>query len=63
MSLPDRRVFLALLVLALASRLVWALWIHPTDDYVFRDMRGYWDNARQLVEHGRSAGPAACRWA
>jgi len=48
---PDRRVLLALLILALASRLVWALWIHPTTDYVFRDMKGYIDNARWLVEH------------
>lgn len=49
---PDRRVLLTLLVLALASRLAWGGWIHPTIDYLFRDMRGYWHNARQLVEHG-----------
>lgn len=49
---PDRRVLLALLILAVASRLAWAVWLHPTLEYLFRDMRGYWQNARHLVEHG-----------
>lgn len=49
---PDRRVLLALVILAVSSRLAWAVWIHPTVEYLFRDMRGYWLNARELALHG-----------
>lgn len=52
MRAPNPRVLLALGSLALASRLAWALWVHPPEDYVFRDMLGYVHNARHLVEHG-----------
>jgi len=46
---------LVLTGLALASRLAWALWIHPPGDYVFRDMQGYLYSARYVVEHGLTA--------
>lgn len=52
---PNRRLLLALTGLALASRLAWALWIHPPGDYVFRDMEGYMYSARHVVEHGFAA--------
>jgi len=52
---PNRRFLLVLTGLALASRLAWALWIHPPSDYVFRDMQGYMYSARYVVEHGLAA--------
>ncbi len=49
---PDRRMLLALVVLALLTRLVWVLWIHPPADYVFSDMKKYVLRAQDLVAHG-----------
>jgi hypothetical protein len=43
---------LVLTGLALLTRLVWALWVHPADEFVFRDMRGYVVHASALVEDG-----------
>lgn len=47
----------ALAVLAVASRLLWALWLHPTEQHVFKDMSGYVAHARYLVEHGLRVEP------
>lgn len=52
---PNRPLLLALIGLALASRLAWALWIHPPGDFVFRDMEGYLYSARHVLEHGFTA--------
>lgn len=49
---PDRRFLLALVVLALLTRLLWGLWLHPPGDYVFSDMKKYVDRAQDLAEHG-----------
>lgn len=49
---PDRRFLLVLVVLALLTRLVWVLWVHPPGDYVFSDMKKYVERAQDLVEHG-----------
>ena len=48
----DRRFLLVLVVLALVTRLVWVLWIHPPGDYVFSDMRKYVDRAEDLALYG-----------
>jgi len=52
MHAPGRRVLLALTLLALASRLVWALVVHPTWDFVFRDMNAFVTHAQRLLAHG-----------
>jgi hypothetical protein len=49
---PDRRFLLILVALAVLTRLVWVLWVHPNDDYVYSDMGKYVDRARDLAEHG-----------
>lgn len=52
MTAPNRRLLLALAVLALASRVAWVLWVHPPQDFDFKDMHVYLEYARRLVEHG-----------
>lgn len=49
---PDRRILLVLVVLAVLTRLVWVLWLHPPGEYVFSDMKMYVERARDLAEHG-----------
>lgn len=49
---PDRRFLLILVVLALATRLLWVLWVHPSSDYVFSDMKKYVERAQDLAENG-----------
>ncbi len=49
---PNRRLLLALVVLAIVTRLLWVLWLHPNGDYVFSDMKKYVHRAQDLVEHG-----------
>ena len=49
---PDRRFLLLLVVLALVTRLVWVLWLHPPGDYVFSDMKKYVERAVDLAELG-----------
>lgn len=48
----EPRFLLALVVLALVTRLVWVLWVHPPADYVFSDMKKYLVRAQDLAEHG-----------
>lgn len=52
MRAPNRRILLALGLLALATRLLWVLWVHPPADYVFRDMYAYLFNAQHVVDNG-----------
>ncbi|MCX4246582.1 hypothetical protein [Paraliomyxa miuraensis] len=49
---PDRRFLLVLVVLALLTRLIWVLWVHPPGDYVFSDMKKYVERAQDLAVHG-----------
>jgi hypothetical protein len=49
---PDRRLLVFLTVAAIVTRIAWVTWIHPTDEFVFRDMRGYVVHASYLAEHG-----------
>lgn len=49
---PDRRFLLILVALALLTRLVWVLWLHPPGDYVFSDMQKYVERAQDLAAHG-----------
>ena len=60
--LPNRRILLLLLGLALATRLVWVLWIHPPWDYLFSDMARYIARARELAEHGMVPGRRPLAW-
>ncbi|MGH1341049.1 MAG: ArnT family glycosyltransferase [Nannocystales bacterium] len=59
---PDRRFLLLLLVLGLASRFAWVLWIHPPVDYVFSDMAKYVHRAQALAEDGFVWGDRTLAW-
>jgi hypothetical protein len=59
---PERRTFVLLVVLALATRMVWVLWVHPPGDYVFSDMRKYLERAQALAEHGFVPGQRTMAW-
>ena len=59
---PSRRTLLILTLLALITRLVWVLWIHPPSEYVFSDMNGYVTRARDLYEHGIQPGKRHLAW-
>jgi hypothetical protein len=60
--LPDRRVLLWLTVIALITRLLWVLVIHPPGDYVFSDMGMYVKRARDLVNIGVQSGVRDLAW-
>ena len=49
---PQRRFLLILAVLAVVTRLIWVLLVHPPWDYVYSDMRLYVLRAVSLAEHG-----------
>lgn len=57
----DRRWLWGLFALALLTRVIWVVWVHPPGDYVFSDMRKYLDRAHDLAEHGYE--PADRTWA
>lgn len=59
---PNLRFLLLLTVLALLTRLVWVLWIHPPGDYVFSDMGQYVERARRLVLNGFEPGSRELAW-
>lgn len=59
---PDRRFLLLLLLLALATRFAWVMWIHPPWDYVFSDMAKYVDRATSLAENGFQWGNRTLAW-
>lgn len=46
------RFLWALIAFAVATRFVWAFHVHPPEDFVFKDMRGYVAHAQSLLEHG-----------
>jgi len=48
----DYRFLVALIALAVISRLIWVLWVHPPADYVFSDMKKYLLRAQDFAEHG-----------
>ncbi len=48
----DYRFLIAVVVLAVISRLIWVLWVHPPADYVFSDMKKYLLRAQDFAEHG-----------
>jgi len=58
----DKRFFWVLLGLAIVTRLVWVLWIHPPGDYVFSDMGQYVRRAQRLAEHGIVFGDRTLAW-
>lgn len=48
--------------LALVTRLVWVLAIHPPHAYVFSDMHKYVERAQDLAEHGFRPGVRTLAW-
>jgi 4-amino-4-deoxy-L-arabinose transferase-like glycosyltransferase len=60
--LPDRRLLLILTVLAVVTRLVWVLVVHPPGDYVFSDMGMYVKRARDLATIGVQSGVRDLAW-
>ena len=60
--LPDRRVLIGLTLLALVSRLVWVLVVHPPGDYVFSDMGMYVKRATDLAVNGPRSGVRELAW-
>lgn len=59
---PDVRFLWALTVLALISRLLWVLWVHPPGDYVYSDMARYVERAQALAAHGFRLGIRNLAW-
>ena len=58
----DRRWLLWLTLLAVASRLVWNLWVHPPGEYVFSDMAHYVARAKALAGSGFTPGVRSLAW-
>jgi hypothetical protein len=59
---PERRLLWILFGLALVSRLVWVLWVHPPGNHVFSDMRLYVDRAVQLADKGVPPPTRSLAW-
>lgn len=59
---PDRRLLLTLTALALLTRLVWVLLIHPPGQYVFSDMGMYVKRATDLAVNGPREGVRDLAW-
>ncbi len=59
---PNRRVLLWLTLLALLTRLVWVLLVHPPGEYVFSDMRKYLERAQEVAEFGMRVGHREFAW-
>lgn len=62
MLVPDRRVLLGLTGVALVTRLVWVLLVHPPGDYIFSDMRKYLERATEVAELGMQVGHREFAW-
>ena len=58
----DRKFFWALVAVAIATRLVWVLWVHPPWQFVFSDMSKYLERAQDLVQHGFRPGIRPLAW-
>jgi len=59
---PDRRLLLTLTALALLTRLVWVLLIHPPGQYVYSDMGMYVKRATDLAVNGPREGVRDLAW-
>jgi hypothetical protein len=59
---PNRRVLLILTVLAVVTRLLWVLLVHPPGDYIFSDMRKYLERATEVAELGMAVGHREFAW-
>jgi hypothetical protein len=59
---PSRWWLLGLTVLAVVSRLVWVLFVHPPGDYVFSDMAKYVERAQDLADNGFRWGIRPLAW-
>ncbi|HFE45871.1 MAG TPA: hypothetical protein ENJ18_10345, partial [Nannocystis exedens] len=59
---PNLKVIAILFALALASRLAWALWLHPPGNYVFSDMGQYIRRANLLLNEGFTWGRRPLAW-
>src|SRR5690606_32844802 len=55
-------VLVALTILAVVSRVVWVLWVHPPQDHVFSDMAHYVHRARLVASWDVVAGDRAMAW-
>ncbi|NVB38103.1 hypothetical protein G6O69_09690 [Pseudenhygromyxa sp. WMMC2535] len=62
MSRERDQFWWALLAAALLSRGLWAIWVHPAQDYLYADMAHYVYRARQLVELGVVPGDRSMAW-
>ena len=58
----DTRFLIIITVLALVTRLVWVIWVHPPEHYVFSDMRKYVERAQDLAMHGFRPGVRTLAW-
>lgn len=59
---PRLGVALTLGVLAVVTRLVWNLAVHPPVDHVYSDMAYYVARAERLVQHGIESGRRELAW-
>ncbi|MEZ4427647.1 MAG: hypothetical protein R3A51_08180 [Nannocystaceae bacterium] len=59
---PSRRALVILILLALATRLLWVLWLHPPTAFVYSDMGGYVKRAVDLAEQGFVPGTRHLAW-
>lgn len=59
---PERRLLWLLLALALLTRLLWVLVIHPPGDHRYSDMRLYVERATQLADKGVPKPTRALAW-
>jgi hypothetical protein len=59
---PEVRFLVIVTVLALVTRLVWVLFIHPPEDYIFSDMKKYVVRAQFVAEHGFVPGDRTMAW-
>ena len=56
------RFLVLLTILALATRLVWVMWVHPPGNYIFSDMAKYVDRAQKLAVEGFTSGDRTLAW-
>lgn len=59
---PERRLLWILFGLALLSRLVWVLWVHPPGNFLTSDMKLYVDRAVALADGGFPAPTRGLAW-
>ena len=59
---PELRFLIIITVLALVTRLVWVLFVHPPEDYIFSDMKKYVVRAQFVAEHGFVPGDRTMAW-